>query len=216
MTLIELLQQIFNATDEQTTAFSDAMKANKIFTASEENMDIRYGKLKTDHEAATKQLGEANATIESLKKTTKRQEEAQQKIANYEQQMATLQSELEKVKFEAEAKVGLLNAKATDIDYAMYKLQEAMRKDGKEMKLDETGKIPGWDGLLSSLQTQIPAHFESASGNSDGYKVLEPNKLKQGDNTELSVTKERFQAMSYEERLAYKQNNPEQYKRFSN
>lgn len=26
------------------------MKTNKIFTSSEENLDVRYGKLKTDHD----------------------------------------------------------------------------------------------------------------------------------------------------------------------
>lgn len=212
MTIIELLQQVFNATEEQTTAFSNAMKENNIFTASEENMDIRYGKLKTDHETATKQLGEANATIEALKKSTKGQEEAQQKIAAYEQQMAQLQAELDATRFDAEAKVGLLSAKAVDIDYALYKLKEAMQKDGKELKVDENGKIPGWADLLSSLQTQIPTQFEAPESGNDGYKVLEQNKLKGGSTTELTMTKEKLLGMTYEERLAYKQQNEERYR----
>ena len=39
-----------NITDEIIEAIVAAMKENKIFTASEENLDVRYGKLKTDHE----------------------------------------------------------------------------------------------------------------------------------------------------------------------
>jgi len=212
MTLIELLQQIFNATDEQTTAFANGMKENNIFTASEENMDIRYGKLKDEHEASKKQLGEANATIEALKKSTKGQEEAQQKIAAYEQQMAQLQAKLDATQFDAEAKVGLLSAKAVDIDYALYKLKEAMQKDGKELKVDENGKIPDWEGLLSSLQTQIPTQFEAPASGNDGYKVLDQNKLKGGSTTELTMTREKLLGMTYEERLAYKQQNEERYR----
>ena len=40
MTLEELLKGQ-NLTDEQVTAIIDGMKENKIFTASEENLDIR-------------------------------------------------------------------------------------------------------------------------------------------------------------------------------
>lgn len=211
MTLIELLQQIFSATDEQTAAFTNGMKENKIFTASEENMDIRYGKLKGDNDNLAKQLGEANATIETLKKSTKGQEELQKQIAAYEQTTAQLQAKLDAARFEAEAKVGLLAANAKDIDYAMFKLDEAMKKDGKERKLDENGKIPGWEDLLSGLQTQIPDHFETPESD-NGYKVFEPNKLNKGDNGELAMTKERLLGMSYEERLAYKRQNEESYR----
>lgn len=160
MTLIELLQQIFSATDEQTAAFTNGMKENGIYMASEENMDIRYGKLKGEHETLSKQLGEANTTIETLKKSTKGQEEAQKQIAAYEQQVAQLQTELAATRFDSEARYGLLSANATDVDYALYKLKEAMKADGKECTVDENGKIPGWADLLSSLQTKIPAQFK--------------------------------------------------------
>ena len=50
MTLQELLKAQ-NLTDEQVKGILDAMKQNKIYTASEENLDVRYGKLKTDHDA---------------------------------------------------------------------------------------------------------------------------------------------------------------------
>ena len=61
------LTEILNAqgiTEEVANAILAAMRENKIFTASEENLDIRYGKLKTDHEGVKQQLGQANATIE--------------------------------------------------------------------------------------------------------------------------------------------------------
>ena len=43
MTLQELLKAQ-NLTDEQVKGILDAMKQNKIYTASEENLDVRYGK----------------------------------------------------------------------------------------------------------------------------------------------------------------------------
>ena len=70
MTIQEILKSA-GLTDEQISAVAEAMKANKVYTASEENLDIRYGKLKADHESVTKQYGEAQSLIEELKKTSK-------------------------------------------------------------------------------------------------------------------------------------------------
>ena len=46
MTLEELLKSQ-GCSDEQVTNILTGMKDNKIYTASEENLDVRYGKLKT-------------------------------------------------------------------------------------------------------------------------------------------------------------------------
>ena len=209
MNLNEILKAK-NIGDDVIQAIMADMKANGIYTASEENLDIRYGKLKTQHEGVTKERDEALATIENLQKITKGQEEAQQQIAAFKQQAEQLQKELQQAKFDAEAKYGLLAADAVDPDYALYKLKEAMTKDGKEQKVDENGKIPNWNDLLSSLQTQIPAQF-TAQKDGDGYEVFEPNKLKKGDNSDAAPTKEAFKAMGYEERMALKQKNETLY-----
>ena len=68
MTLIEILKAK-GIRDDIITAVQDEMKANKIFTSAEENMDVRYGKQKTQHEAVTKERDEAKALIESLQKS---------------------------------------------------------------------------------------------------------------------------------------------------
>lgn len=197
--------------DEAISAIAAAMKENKIFTASEENLDIRYGKLKTQHDGVNQQLTEANALIEDLKKSNKGNEGLQQKVTAYEQQVAQLQKELEETKIDAEAKVGLLAAKAVDVDYLLYKLKEKARADEKPIALDENGKIKGWDDMLSSLQTQVPNMFESASGDGDGYQVFKPNRLKDGDGGGTAVTREQFKGMGYEERMALKQKNEKLY-----
>ena len=123
MTLEELLKAQ-NLTGKQVTAIIDGMKENKIFTASEENLDIRYGKLKTDHDALVAKDAESQKLLAELQKATKGQDAVQTKITEYEATIAQQQEELQQAKTEAALKVGLLSegAKATDIDYLIFKL----------------------------------------------------------------------------------------------
>lgn len=197
------------------TEILNDMKANKIYLASEENMDIRYPKLKTQHEGTTKQLEEALATIETLKKSTKGQEEAQKAIAEHEAREQALLAELEKTKLEAAIKVELLSSKAKDVDYLTFKLNEKMKKDGETLTLDESGAIKGWEDKLTGLKTQFPQMFESGEGNEGGYQVFSPNQLQKGAGGELTPNKEAFQAMGYEERVALKKKNEQLYKQLA-
>jgi len=170
MTITEILKAKGIADDVIQGVLAD-MKANKIFTASEENLDVRYGKLKTDHEGVNKQLTEAQALIENLQKSTKGQEEAQQQIADYKAQNEKLLAELEQTKIEAEIKVGLLAEKAMDVDYLTFLLKEK-----GELALDENGKIKGWEDKIAALKSQKPTFFESSASK----KIIE-NELPEGD-----------------------------------
>ena len=51
--------------------------------ASEENLDVRYGKLKTDHDAMIAKDAESQKLIAELQKATKGQEDVQTKITEY-------------------------------------------------------------------------------------------------------------------------------------
>ncbi len=179
------------------------MKTNNIFTASEENLDVRYGKLKTQLESANARLKEANNLIAELKKSTEGQGDLQQKVAAYEQQIATLQAEKKQAQIDGEVNVALLAAgvKPDDIDYVTFKL-----KANGELELDEHGKIRGMDDKIAALKTQLPAQFAA-----EGKKTVLENKLQSGDNTEKTVTKEDFNKMGYNARVALKQENPELY-----
>lgn len=214
MTINEILKAK-GISDETVADILAAMKENKIFTAGEENLDIRYGKLKTQNDATAQQLTEANALIEELKKGTKGQEGLQQKITAYETQVQQLQAELEKTKLEAAIKVELLSSKAKDVDYLAYKLNEKLKHDGETLTLDDNGAIKGWDDKLAGLKTQFPTMFETDSGNGAGYQIYQPNKLKSGDGGEPTPTKESFKTMSYEQRVALKQKNETLYKQLS-
>ena len=97
MTLQEILKSQ-GLSEEQIQKIVGEMKQNKIFTASEENLDIRYGKLKTDFDSLTKQHGESTALIEQMKKDNAGNEALQGKITEYETKMATMAAELEQTK----------------------------------------------------------------------------------------------------------------------
>lgn len=203
MTLQEILKSQ-GLTDEQVTKITGEMKQNKIFTADEENLGIRYRKLKDDHDALTKQHSEAAALIEELKKGSKGNEQLQGKITAYETQVAELQAALEQTKAEAAAKVALLSAKAIDVDYLMYKLREK-----GELKLDEQGKVKGIDDMIAGLKTQLPNQFEASA-----QKKIDEHKLPDGDNAH-KISQEAFNKMGYQDRLKVYNEDPELYKQLS-
>ena len=204
MTIAEILKAK-GVADDVVQAVLDDMKANNIFTASEENLDIRYGKLKTDHEGKLKELTEAQNLINELKNSTKGQEDLQGKITAYEGQVEQLQKELAQTKLDAEIKVGLLAEKALDVDYLTFKLKEK-----GELALDENGKIKGWDDKLAALKTQLPNQFEAA-----GQKKVIENRLPDHQNNNDSVTKEAFAKMGYQDRLKLFNESPETYAELS-
>ena len=199
MTLHELLKAQ-GLTDEQITKVTTAMKENKIFTAGEENLDIRYGKLKGDFDNLTNQHTEATKLIEEMKKANKGNEGLQTKITEYENQVAELQKQNEQLKKESAIKVALLEAKALDIDYMTFKLKEK-----GEIELDENGKIKGWDDKIAGLKTQFPTQFEGKHNNN----IIE-NKLP-GNGQEHEITQEAFNKMGYLDRLKVFKENPEAY-----
>lgn len=200
MTIAEILKAK-GIDDAVIKEIQEDMKANKIFTASEENLDIRYGKLKTDHDGKVAELTEAQNLIAELKKSTKGQEDLQGKITAYESQMQQLQAELEQTKLDSAIKVELLSSKALDVDYLTFKLKEK-----GELALDESGKIKGWEDKLAALKTQFPTQFEGA-----GAKKYEENKLPDQKDGNSTITKESFAKMGYQDRLKLFNENPEAY-----
>lgn len=156
-------------TDEQIKAILDGMKEKKIFTSNEENLDIRYGKLKTDYDGKIGELENANKLIEDLKKKSKGNEDLQGKITEYETEKSRLQAENEKLKKENALKFGLLSsgAKKDDIDYLMFKINQ----NNPELKLDEQGNIKDLDDILDSTKKAYPANYESETKRKVEVKV---------------------------------------------
>lgn len=204
MTLEEILKSQ-GLSDEQVKTITGEMKQNKIFTSSEENMDIRYNKLKGDFDNLTAQHTESTNLIEQLKAGTKDSEKLQGQITNYETQISQLQEQLKQTQLESEIKVALLAAKASDVEYMTFKLKEK-----GELELNDEGHIKGIDDKIAGLKAQFPAQFGTESGNSKG-QVIEENKLPTSEKRD-SLTKEELLKKPYAERQQFFNENPEAYK----
>jgi hypothetical protein len=208
MTLQELLKTIEGLTPEQQKAIIDGMKANKIYTASEENLDVRYGKLKSDHDNLTAEHQKSTDLIAQLQKQTKDNEGIQNKITDYQNQIKTLQEEAVKARTESALKIGLLSAgaKPDDIDYLMFKMEH----DGDwKPELSDDGQIKGLDDKLKGLKTQYPAQFEATS-----TKIIDEKKLDK-QNEKDDVTADEFRKMGYQQKNQLFNENPELYRKLS-
>lgn len=204
MNLQELLKNYLE--DDKITELLEAMKTNKIFTASEENLDTRYSKLKGDFDAKDGELTKANELIEELKKSSKGNEDLQAKITSYDTEVAQLRAENEQLKIDNAIKVELLGgkAKASDLDYLMFKIKQ----EHKDLKLDENGKIKGFE--VNDIKTAYPSNFEVES-----KKEVDVNNLPNINEEKPSITKEEFNTMGYNSRVKFKEENPEMYKEFA-
>lgn len=182
------------------------MKESKVYLAGEENLDIRYSKLKQDHESSTSELTQAKALIEEMKKATEGNADATAKIATFEAKVAELTEENERIKLESAVKVALLKENVVDIDYVTFKLREV-----GDLALDDKGDIKGWDEKLSSLKIQLPTQFTTGAG----VKKVDENKLTNPVIGSKSMSQEEFNKLGYSERNKLFESDPETYNLFT-
>lgn len=203
----EFLEQLLKSIEDE------AGRKDIIDKIMDENgKSINISKTKIDE--LTEQLGlktkehdEATKLIEELKKSSKGNEDLQAKITNYDTEIAQLRAENEQLKIDNAIKVELLSekAKASDIDYLMFKIKQ----EHKELKLDENGKIKGFE--VNDIKTAYPNNFEVES-----RKEVDVNNLPKIDEKETSITKEQFDKMSYLEKNKLYQEDLETYKALQN
>ena len=203
MNLIEIMKAK-GISDEIIKAVQEDMKANKVFTSAEENLDIRYKKLKDEHDTVIKDRDEGKTLIDTLQKSNKGNEGLQQQVNDYKANMEKLQAELQQTKIDSAINIGLLAAgvKPDDVDYVTFKL-----KAKGDIELDDQGNIKGWEDKVAGLKTQFPANFTSASG-----KKYEEHKLPDDDNGGDALTRESLLKKPYAERMKIYNENPEAYK----
>lgn len=160
--------------EEQITAIETAMKENKIYTSAEENIDIRYNKLKEDKQAQDNEFQKAQELIKQLQDSAKGNEEIQNKIKEYEAQIEQLQADAAKAKLDYAIKTGLLerNINPDSMDFLLFKINQ----DNKELKLGEDDKLEGID--FDEIKTKYASHFKAEDSNAG--KKLDPNSLPQG------------------------------------
>ena len=172
-------------TDEQATKVEQGMPAQKLYLASEENLDTRYTKLKEQKEQLENDLNAANKLVGDLKKTNKDAEELQQKITDYEAKVQQLETERSEERKTFTIKEALTKAGVADVDYMMFKLGQ--------LETDKDGNVIDLDNKVKSLQEANPTFFKSADpaqGQPNGYKVID-NKLQGGSgdpNPEQAAT----------------------------
>lgn len=197
-TLEEILKDA-GLEDDTVASVLTNMSENKIYTANQENLDIRYEKLKKDHAATLTELDSANTTLESLKGNAQATEEMQKQIVAYEAQVKELKDAKVKAETESALKVALLEAGAKDIDYITYKFGE--------VKLGEDGKVIDFDKTIETLKSEHPDQFKAENP----QRNIDPNRLPGGGGNEPSITKEDFKKMGVAERTKLRREDPDTY-----
>ena len=204
MNFLEILQAN-GITDELAVKITSEMKANKIFLANEENLDVRYNKLKLESEADKTELLKSQALITELQNGNKENEELQRKVKEYEDERATLKETIEKQKVESALDRALIEAHVQDVDYVKFKLKEK----GTELKLDENGKLLNIKTTLDELKIQLPNQFKSTE------KKVEELKLPNDVKVDKGVTKDDYSKMSYAERVKLFSNDKQTFEEVS-
>lgn len=138
-------------------------------------------KYKADFDAKDAEHKEALALIEKLKGENAGNEQLQASVKDYETTVAALQKENAQLKIDKAVEIALLEnkAKASDIDYLMFKI----KAEHKDLKLDDNGKVKGIDDIISGAKTSYAGNFETVA-----KKTYEPNKLPKGEPTEAEPT----------------------------
>lgn len=194
---MEFLKSVFNGKALTYEELETAINAHNGNEANKE-AQIKIGNLgggeyvgKGKHESEVERLNALiagkdtdiqtlTATLEALKKGKLDAEGIQQKLADAERLLSEAKArEAETLKKYA-LRDALREAKAVDVDYLTFKINEKLNGEGKAVELDENEHIKGWDDLLSGLKTQFPAQFEKASN----IKV-EPNPLPNSEEREV-------------------------------
>ena len=177
----ELLKEL-GYTDEQIKAIVDGMKNKKLFTSSEENIDLRYSKLKDDFKSKEDELTNANELIKQLQDSNKGNKDLQTKVTEYETKIAEMQKEQHQKDVDNALKLELLKnkAKADDIDYLIFKIKA--NKDRKEIELDDNGNLK--DFKVDELKKEFKGNFEDESSTLVDVKTLGGNKNQNKDDKE--------------------------------
>ena len=158
----ELLKEL-GYTADQIKAILDGMKGKKLFITSEENMDIRYQKLKEQHDSKNTELDEANKLIKSLQDSAKNNDVdgMKTKISDYEKTIADLQEQIKANNIKNQLALELKDAGVTDESYIAFKIEQKLKADNKNFELTDDGKIRGIKELIDAEKKVSPNFFKS-------------------------------------------------------
>lgn len=143
------------------------LKENNIYFSSEDNLDIRYGKLKTDMQEKNKLYEEAQKHIENLRKGMKNSEELKLKQTEYEQRIKDLEAENKEIKINSNLKQALIKEKAKDIEYLTYKIKNEYQNSKTPFEFDTNGNLKGLDEIIETVRKQHIDLFEPQTTSKD-------------------------------------------------
>lgn len=113
-------------------------------------------------------LKAANDTLETLKKSNKDNEALQDELKSYKDKVTQLETEAKETAKKQTIKDALTAAKATDVDYLMYKLGD--------LETAEDGSIVDLENKIKDLQANLPTFFQAAepqeAATTDGFQFL--------------------------------------------
>lgn len=191
-------------TDEQIAAITGAMKENKIYTTTIENVDEEYNKIKGENDDLAEQIKTANKTIADLKKNNADNEALQKTIADHEATIKTqkeaYEEKIKNMTFDTAIKNWLVenNAKHPNLISKEF--------DKSKLVLKEDGSVEGID----TQGEEIKSNFVDLFGKETGLKGRTPsNPPSAGIPGE--ITKEQFEKMGYLERTKLHSENPALY-----
>lgn len=121
--------------DEDVQAIIGEMKANKIYTSAEENIDIRYKKLKGDYD--------------TLKNADKSGE-----LTTANDTISKLQQKIKELTAEGQLRELLSKENPLDVDYLMYKA-----KMSEKYSVGDDGKLANAAELVTALKAENPTQF---------------------------------------------------------
>lgn len=201
----ELYTQVSEKINEHNEKSENKVKLADLGSGQYVSKD-KYASKENELSSKVQELLEANNLIGDLKKGTKDNEALQNKIKDYDLQIATLQAQVEEAKLKAAIKVGLVSENALDVDYLTFKLNEKLTEKGEKLELDENENIKGWKEQIEGLKIQFPHQFETST-----MKKVEEHKLDKPEDNGSGYTKTDILKMSYTDRSQFASEHPEAY-----
>ena len=162
---------------EEAKTFIDEVKAGYIL---KEEYDVLQGQM-TVYEEKTKELSK---TVKTLQKDVDASEALKLKLEDLENNLASKDKEIEKVKFDykLEAKMKEVGAKNIKAIKALINMED--------VKLNESGELEGFDTQIDALKESDAYLFEDLNKGSLGSTGN--HKRNNGDNVKNPFTKEHF------------------------
>jgi len=198
MKLTDFIKQLYGNKDTMTLA-ELTQAANAADSAK--FVDLREGGYVDEgrYSDVSAKLTRANQTIRTLQESVAEFEGVD--VAELQRQLNQEKSERKKDKQEWNLKAALTGAGCKDTDYVMWKL-------GQSVEFSEDGSLKDQDAVLARVKEEYPTQFETQAPGGTGGAGNFP---RSHEPREKTVTRDDYVAMTYDEKMKFKNEQPEAY-----